>query len=46
MPLLLFILAVCALLAAVAHISAPSKVPLWVPVFLLAFVVAVLTWPK
>lgn len=44
--LLLFILAVLALLGVIAHVSAPSRCPLWLPVFLVAFVLAVLTWPK
>ena len=44
--LLLFVLAVLALLLTIAHAMTPSKCPLWVPVFLTAFVLAILVWPK
>lgn len=44
--MLLFLLALGALLLTIAHAMTPSKCPLWVPVFLTAFVLAVLTWPK
>ncbi len=44
--MLLFILALAALLLTIAHAMTPSKCPLWVPVFLASFVLAVIAWPK
>jgi len=44
--LLLFVLAVAAVLCTIASATSPSRCPLWVPVFLDAFILAVIVWPK
>ena len=46
MPGLLALIAVLALLLTVLHAASPARCPLWVPVFLAAFVLAVLTWTR